>query len=82
MYTIIPQITLSEVEQEVIIERFSDPLVVKYLEMLAAGLASDILGAVPAPQESDSAFIRSQQAHRGALDMLNTLLSIKDSSNV
>ena len=73
---LLPTITLSETEQEDVIKHLSEPVVKRYLTMLAAGVASDLLTASPSAGESDSEFIRRQQSHRGSLATFNTLLSI------
>lgn len=73
---ILPDITLSETEQDDVIKHLSEPVVKRYLTVLATGIASDLLTASPTPGESDSEFIRRQQSHRGSLATLNTLLSI------
>jgi len=73
---LLPEITLSETEQDEVIKHLSEPVVKRYLTMLATGIASDLLTASPTAGESDSEFIRRQQSHRGGLATLNTLLSI------
>ena len=71
-------IVLNETEQHDLVHHLTQPVVLRYLRMLAQNLASDILYAVPEDGESDSSFIRRQQLHRGSLAAINTLLSIKE----
>lgn len=71
---------MTETEQEIILEHFKDPVLIKYIKTLSNGLLLDLAEAVPAMGQSDTEFVREQQSWRGALSAYKSLLSLHKES--
>ena len=68
---------LADTEKVLIAEKFSDPLVQKYLGILQANAAADIVMSDQADNERNEDYIRRLARAKGALDCLVSLRSIK-----
>lgn len=74
---ILPEVKLSETETIQIQQILSQPVIKKYLTVLATKTVSDLCLGSPADSESDSLYIRKEAVLKGQLALLETLLSIQ-----
>ena len=74
---ILPIVSLSDTEQTQVQVILSQPIIKKYLSMLATKTVSDICLGSPADSESDSLYIRKEAVLKGQLALIETLLSIQ-----
>lgn len=74
---ILPKISLNETETTQVQVILSQPIIKKYLTMLATKTVSDLCLGAPADNESDSLYMRKEAVLKGQLALLETLLSIQ-----
>lgn len=77
MLYVLKQEVLSDTEMEALIEIFANPLVKKYLAILASQEAHNILTSSVDAGEEDKLYVRKLEHTKGRLAVLETLLSIK-----
>ena len=77
--TLFPVDHLSATEVDLITEIFSNPLVKRYLQILALGDAKELL-ALSAISNPDTEIIKAHANVQGKLSVLSTLVSISNQS--
>lgn len=77
--SIFPPVVLSETEEVLIGELFSNPLVKKYLRVLAQNDSKELLG-IPLQSNSAESIVVAHATIQGRLQTIVTLLSIGDSN--
>lgn len=77
MLHVLKQEVLVDTEMEALVEIFSNPLVKKYLTILASQEAHNILTSSVDAGEEDKLYVRKLEHTKGRLAVLETLLSIE-----
>lgn len=77
MSILFPSTPLSEHEEKLVIEVFSNPVVKKYLHNLASTVASDMVTAINEPTIDPQTYIRAQFLGKGRLDLVESLLNLQ-----
>lgn len=73
---IFPETTLSQTEEDILQQIYSNPTVKKHLQMMAYNIGAELVSAVPDPSEAPEMWIRKELFLKGQLAILNTLFSI------
>lgn len=78
---ILDQVILTKTEQDQVAEILSSPVIKKYFKSLSASIISDLLTGFPGEHQTDSEYIRKEAHYKGQLAVLDTLYSIKPTTN-
>ena len=77
MLSFLPAINFTNTELAILHQKMSDPVIVKYLSMLALSESNDLLThGEPQENESAEALLRRQAHVRGRIEAIETLLTI------
>lgn len=73
---IFPETILTQTEEDILTELYSNPTVIKHLHMLAYNIGRDLVSATPKPGETAENWMRKEAHMKGQLAILDTLVSI------
>lgn len=76
-----PNSEFTDTEQNIVIEKLSDPAVMKYLNIMLANSAWSIAMAAPKTGEDIGEFLRNRSAAQGQVMVIMTLLNIAETFN-